>query len=341
MILPSKQRYGYIDAMRGFSMFLVVLGHVASLSMGVDDALTHFFTSFRMPLFFFISGFIGFKPVSKWVLPFFVERCKLKFFVQIIPALIFCTIYLLAYKYNIYDFITNSYNGYWFTFCLLEMFLVYFCLSVIAAKVNENILVPSLITISILGIMYIIQFRRSGFFIGMFNVDNFAKYFQFFVTGLIFSKYKDCVKNLISRDSVKTFLISAFVLSFLFVEFEYLSGFIYKIFHDIILRYLGLFAVYSIFYSAKDVFDTEYKIVKVLKFVGRRTLDVYLLHYFFLPDLGDITNVFYSIPGNKVVLEIALLFVLTLLVLFACIASSWCIRQSKILAYWCFGAKSL
>lgn len=58
----EKKRFEYIDAMRGFTMLLVVCAHVATYSYQTDLVTFHAaFSTFRMPLFFFISGFILYK----------------------------------------------------------------------------------------------------------------------------------------------------------------------------------------------------------------------------------------------------------------------------------------
>ena len=56
-----KPRLGWLDALRGFTMLLVVTNHVALKSFGMQirwSAALQFFLLFRMPLFFFISGFL-------------------------------------------------------------------------------------------------------------------------------------------------------------------------------------------------------------------------------------------------------------------------------------------
>ena len=53
----KKPRMGWLDALRGFTMILVVTNHVALKSFGMQirwSAALQFFLLFRMPLFFFI-----------------------------------------------------------------------------------------------------------------------------------------------------------------------------------------------------------------------------------------------------------------------------------------------
>lgn len=60
----TDKRIKYIDALRGFTMILVVFAHIEAFSMfGMQHTtfLGSIFQSFRMPLFFFISGYIAFK----------------------------------------------------------------------------------------------------------------------------------------------------------------------------------------------------------------------------------------------------------------------------------------
>ena len=59
-----KERLEWLDAMRGFTMILVVAYHVAQF--GFDQTVKHssslsFLMLFRMPLFFFVSGFLAYK----------------------------------------------------------------------------------------------------------------------------------------------------------------------------------------------------------------------------------------------------------------------------------------
>lgn len=58
------ERIRYIDALRGFTMLLVVFGHVMMFTFGIggyNSVIGSFFLTFRMPMFFFISGYIAYK----------------------------------------------------------------------------------------------------------------------------------------------------------------------------------------------------------------------------------------------------------------------------------------
>lgn len=91
----EKKRFEYIDAMRGFTMLLVVCTHVVSFSYLQTNIVTFHaaLSTFRMPLFFFISGFILYKASRVWDTATTVDFLKKKFMVQIIPTLFFFALF--------------------------------------------------------------------------------------------------------------------------------------------------------------------------------------------------------------------------------------------------------
>lgn len=48
----KQNRIEYIDAMRGFTMILVVFSHVCTLTFVTESVTNNIFILFRMPLFF-------------------------------------------------------------------------------------------------------------------------------------------------------------------------------------------------------------------------------------------------------------------------------------------------
>ena len=79
------RRIEYIDAMRGFTMILVVYSHICNYCLGDKwMAFNDVFFLFRLPCFFFISGWLFDslrRPAS--------DIIKRKFQIQIVPTVIF------------------------------------------------------------------------------------------------------------------------------------------------------------------------------------------------------------------------------------------------------------
>ena len=114
-----KPRIGYIDALRGFTMLLVVCWHIVYFSKVRIFGVLEFFSLFRMPLFFFISGFILYKKDYVWNIFNSFKFLSKKFLVQIIPTVIFLSLYMFIFSINTF---TDRLNGYWFTNTLFEYF---------------------------------------------------------------------------------------------------------------------------------------------------------------------------------------------------------------------------
>ena len=116
----GKQRIEYIDAMRGFTMILVVYSHICHFCFG--DSLLGFnavFFLFRLPCFFFISGWL-FETMARK--PFW-QVTRRKMMVQLVPTFIF--LFLLAPPPEFFHQLGAVKGGYWFTFVLFEFFILY------------------------------------------------------------------------------------------------------------------------------------------------------------------------------------------------------------------------
>ena len=74
-------------------MLLVVMAHVCQFCFNTDSAILNYFSVFRMPLFFTISGFVLYKPDMAFDSINLSSFLKKKFRVQIIPTLVFFCLY--------------------------------------------------------------------------------------------------------------------------------------------------------------------------------------------------------------------------------------------------------
>ena len=130
----SPKRVGYIDAMRGFTILMVVMFHVAWAFGGKDNyGYNGFIEVFRMPLFFFISGWVFYKVDRVWTMSSVISILQKKFFVQIIPSVTFLLLFLYLFETITIDHLGSDKNGYWFTFVLFEFFVI----NVLAEKLSR------------------------------------------------------------------------------------------------------------------------------------------------------------------------------------------------------------
>ena len=104
-----------------------------------------------------------------------------------------------------------------------------------------------------------------------------------------------------------------------------------------ILAYIGIIVVYAFFRRNQDSYILSSKIGSSLKYKGRRTLDIYMLHYFFLPKLPDLGNWLKSCPN--IAIELVIVIALSLVVIGISLIVSNIIRVSDVLAYYLFGKR--
>ena len=324
----QKSRIGYIDALRGFTMILVVCVHVATFSKIRMYPYSNFFALFRMPLFFFISGFILYKKEFLWNLSNSTKFLSKKFLVQIIPTAIFLSLYLFVFAI---EFNSRGLNGYWFTLALFDFFVVYTLINFIVKKQivsNIILLVGALV-------FYEFGFNSARFgdtpIINNFIIHPFG-YFIFFMLGIIAKKHFDKVNKYIFDNNI----VMMIIISLLFIGGIFFVKGEFKYFYvNLILSVCGILSVFYFFMRNGDYMDNS-QIGKGLQYIGRHTLDVYLLHYFFVHNsLSWINKLGVTSPTMRFVISILTAFVIigiTLLV-------SKFLRTNPLLGKILFGAK--
>ena len=348
----QNKRIGYIDALRGFTMILVVFAHVELFSLGItydDTVIGSMFITFRMPMFFFISGFIAYKEIT-WDTSYYWKMLKKKSKVQIIPTLFFFILYYnICLNTSIDAFFTKGPMAYWFTIVLFYMFLLYFTIMFLCSKFNNKAWVSDIIIV-LLGIIGAVTYFGGMKFYQLDKYPilcliNLSRYFEFFVLGILCRKYHSKFYKIISNDKTKAILLLSFFSIFILSWKKTLipdHSFIQIFNLEFTLRFLGLFTVFSIFFHYRGTFDNNNKSIKALRFIGRRTLDIYLIHYFFLPDLKLYFERFYNdgglIPQNSII-EFFIVILLTLLVISISLLTSAIIRSSSILGHYLLGSK--
>ena len=355
-ISSNNKRIEYIDAMRGFTMILVVYFHLSKKTFDFDQTtlMNQLLLSFRMPLFFFVSGFIGYSANIVWNWQTWWTMSRKKIMVQLLPTLFFGLIFTYAHcNLDFLAFVNDNIKlGYWFTIVLLEMFLLIYTMNVVLYNRELSIFRKRIfIALSIMSIMsfcaYFIPFILSSldYFFNLFSFYFFFKNFPYFALGYICSMYKDSFSRILEHKYFITAIIVTFVLLFS-LDFFYLMPYANKDIESItllhiiigkIISFLGLLIVYNTFRVYESSFASEKKIGKALQYVGKRTLDIYLLHYFFLPYFPQIRQILSE--GNNSVVEIVIGVGLSLIVICFCLIVSSILRTSPILAKYLFGAK--
>lgn len=349
----TNVRYGYFDALRGLTMILVVFSHICLFSIGYCPTVNLFFCTFRMPLFFFVSGFFAYKAVEAWNSYKVKDILSRKLKVQIFGASFFCLIFsiLKTGTYPDIDSIIYATNEYWFTFILFRLFLIYMAFVLISRRFStRKILWPTILCFSIFCIVFnetywSFQPKLPGFIDDIidFIIPRTFYYFPYFALGLFARSQLGNFERILSNDYIKAGLLLLVLGTWCLIYLGFIPQIKVTIsfgFESPLAYPLGictLLLIIQFFYTNRFNLDKETRFNRALKFIGRRTLDIYFLHYFFLPNLKFLEPYFQSY--NSLSAQLIVGFTATLIVVALALLMGQIIRISPTLAEWLLGVK--
>jgi fucose 4-O-acetylase-like acetyltransferase len=341
--VQSAPRINYIDALRGLSMILVVLSHVfLSMSPNYWDGnpLASVLMSFRMPLFFFVSGFFAYKSFDRWTANVVADIVVRKTRAQVLCTTIFFMLYQMVKHLPVFDMV-NGYGYFWFTIALFQMFLLYIALNLLSRLINRNIVDVCLIALSVISLFFGLYIFKDGLGV-MLSWHQIIIYFQFFATGILVRRHWLKFEKVFDNDAFRTIVILLFVGGcFYFYSGNYhtpatLSEYLTQ---GVLHRYAGLFMVLTFFHSRREYFSTDASVARFLRFTGKRTLDIYMMHMFFMPQLWQ-TGWFVQLwPAHMVILKLAVSLAIALGIVSLCLLCSNILRTSHFLEVWLFGLR--
>lgn len=328
---------------------------MTSFGFSEPTFINSLFMSFRMPLFFWVSGFIAYKASIQWSWPTWWQMSKKKLLVQLTPTFIFGLIYAYAYfGADFQTFIThNGKLGYWFTIALLEIFLIVYTTNTSLyhsdPKIHRKRMLIALILLS--GGLFLtkiaLKMHPTLNEVGnVLSLHHSFNYFQYFAFGYICSMYKEEFNRTLESKYFSAFIIILFAALFYtkrccigsHVGTSMDMWRMLDIIAEMIAGYLGLLIVYNTCKTYQCSLASDKKIGRALQFIGKRTLDIYLLHYFFLPYIPQVGSIL--LKGHNATLELAIGVLLSLIVIGICLIVSSILRTSPVLRKYLFGAKS-
>lgn len=293
----------FIDALKGFLIVLVVLGHELQMNYTNFDQLFlfKFIYAFHMPLFMIVSGYLA--KMSLLNSGCSVQKCvKKKFIYLVVPFVAWYIIGVLIdgeflNLFNkINDLIIHIDNGLWYLYIL---FLCYVLLYIVnRLKYKYLLLIVFVIVLPmtpILG-MNLLKWYLIFFVIGMFLFD-----FKKEIEVILKSHYK----NILYVVPV-VFMISlifwerGFTDNSLFLSSNYLNA--YKIF-------VALVGSISVYLMTQSLFKIYY-LCKIFSLFGKYSMKIYIFNFIII---GCIYN-FYSV-NNQIYLIVNAFFITYFIIL--------------------------
>ena len=330
-----KQRIAYIDAMRGFTMILVVYAHICYFCM--DAPLMGFnrvFFLFRLPCFFMISGWL-FEPIAQRP---FKEVIRHKAMVQLLPTFIF--LLLLAPPPEFFHQLGTLKGGYWFTFVLYEFFVLYL-LIVRIPKIYRPWVALAIALAAFCCARYYNEIHLSAAGAQKYVVDALGfmsvtlwRFFLFFYIGAWIRRNFDAFIRWTNHPFALPVIAVAF---FMIASTAHRDNLYFEMFRFFAGGISGMWMIFTCFRLFSPWLEKAH-LSKPLQYVGTRTLDIYLLHYFFLPR--------FLIPYsgrlqafNNQFIEFIVILAISLVVLAITLLASYLIRLSPFLGHYLFGVK--
>ena len=295
-------RIAYLDALKGFAIVLMVFAHVIAWNLEdwhtiakVTDStpayvlntgfLWQLIYSFHMPLFFCVSGFLTFKEKLnvRGGGEYLLKRTK-----RLLIPYITTGFLLLALRGN---------YGYWFLFSLWQLSVVGILLNILLYRLNKTN--SWLIDAIVIGTIWWLIGRVCS--IGIINVYlspfcDFGKCSHYalpFLFGYFMRKHTELVRFL---ESKFTLLLTAFVIMFAIRYFFPENGHLVML-KSIISKLSGYLLgicgsmVFWIWFSSTE---TSTRPFRLLSYLGKKTLQIYVLHLFFAIQIAQVGKFWYS-----------------------------------------------
>ena len=346
MEYTKQHRIGYIDALRGLTMILVVYFHIAAYGFGAYElGYNDIIERFRMPTFFFISGWLFYKTGRIWDRHTITAMIRKKFMVQIIPTAIFMLLYLMMFNLLDISSFGSDKKGYWFTFVLFEYFVFYILAKALLNKKNTNkgemrVLVVILI-LSVVAFYYAKYYTRYATELGTWkDILGFLSFVKirhiiFFWFGTFVRRHFDQFIHLTNNRYVTATLIILFVAIIVCPILLSTSGIEY--FAYLVSGISGTVICFTFFRIHQEYFSQKTWYGRSLQLIGRRTLDIYLIHYFVLPYNLIQLDIWLPYHHNTLFVPMALIFAIWVVIISLLISNI--LRISPLLAKYLFGAK--
>ena len=336
-INPLGDRMNYLDVLRGLSMLMVIYCHVRLFSFKLSPESTPistFFNAVMVHMFFFISGYLAYKKGRQWSVTIYGKEVFNKAVMLLIPTVVFWAI--LVY-FQLYPWGFPA--GFWFTEVLFEMFFIYFTIAYLMNKCNP--LAEDIVLIGLCMLMFVFSFKMTSIpFSSNLCLYQLGNYFGAFLLGLLCKKYNDLFVRFISNKWLLTLTI-IIPLASLFLIYGPVKLPVTGLAWEMVRLINGMtlsVAIFALFRNNADYWNRIGRLQKYAIFIGRRTLDLYMIHYFFLPTLPILGNYFSN--SQNYTIEFIVVATLTMVIVGCSLAVSAFLRTSPILARYLFGVSS-
>lgn len=317
-------RIDYIDALKGLAIILVVWGHIAEKSMGIENMpFNWMYGSFHMPLFIFLSGLFAYKRMDRSSWKYIWHFLQKKAVRILLPFIVVGGFYSILVEHSFTAVLTGVSSGYWFLpalFYCMVLGLFQRCLAVRwGGRIKE--LIYFILVWGFASLVWKIKMPVPYWLAAL-------KMFPYFMAGHYFAQSRLLSNGCLKKQWVQTAAILLYILT--------MAVSIKTNFHFVNLT--GIFAIVILL----NLFATHSEVLpKWLSMVGKYSMEIYVLHWFFLPKMHDWGKYLLDQAGFNVnlVLIAIVCSVVSIFIITCCLIVTKVIKQSCLLDYLCFGVQ--
>ena len=263
--------------MKGVAIIFVVIGHIFLFTPGASSTQVDTMLSiFHMPVFFFISGFLAYKvlPDMKSV----VKRMWQKGHALLFPYIVFAGLYCL---YSGKDYVKLLMRGgaeYWFLWTLFILSVFFILYEQLVGKIrNAYIYVGA--GLLPYALLIVVQHRYGEVGGGILSINQLVAYYRIYLVGYLCRKYVRLNDFLFENKYVYA------VSGIAFFARWFWAGSV-----NMLISFAGIMGAIIILRSLfVDHAENDSKAMRVLAYLGQKSLNIYVLQYFFLANISFLT----------------------------------------------------
>lgn len=348
-MISKDKRIGYFDVLKGIAIYMVVMGHVLTYGItGSEPSVTfRLIGSIHMPLFFFISGYFTVKETERGFASVSLTR---RFIQLIVPMVAVSTLWIYYYPHSgLQKHLVCTFpalwsnlwkNGYWFTPVLFAIILLYQltlpAASAIRKKLPQSGSLPFTAFAAMAALLIAADYLMPGKISNTLSFKFIASYFPVFV----FGGWARCNNREFNRFATSdlgftgsVIVLGATLAVMAYPEFFPFKRTVYVALPARMLLHASLATVATglcLSYEERTG-GSHGRLYGFWSLLGRKSLQIYLLHYFFLFPLTALRKPLIAM-GLDFIPTAAVAAGVALPIIAVCLCLEYMARQSRLLS---------
>lgn len=330
MYSSNISRLHHFDIMKGIAIILMVMGHVMQFSFGFNPSEPVKSIYFNMPLFFYISGYLAYKRFQS--AGEVCQRIGHRGMLLLVPYIAFLCLYHVFSTSELPSISTLLGGGgrYWFLYTLFILSVFFMVFEYVIRKVEREWLYIALWMLPFCLLVIVKSYiARSNEWGGYFDVImGLVNYYRYYLIGYFCRKYIRFNHFLFENELTFALGFVAYFLNWYFYDL-----------HNMFLIFFGtLGAIIMMQTFVRCYINADDKCGRLLVSVGKCSLGIYVIHYFFIPDISNMASQFLDC-GNPYIWQLACATIVAIPVVAASVFVFKTIEMNRHLSFIFLGKK--